>query len=266
MNEKLNTLLNEYEEKLNEDFHYTKNAISTRKSSLKRIISEYFNNDIDKFNKALSSRKKYNSLINEIVNNNNELYKGKLLNALSRYLLIKNITFDEDNIINIIRNYAKTIKELLSYSDIIRTGNIVGEYAEYLCEKYLDIERVKESTKDVDGKKDGKTFQIKSRWIHTGKNGEDEFGIIHFENNQPSFDYFIGIIFDCDLKINKVIVIDRDNLITLFSNINRKTKKIKVSDIFDKNGNIKHNIELCNEFDKDIKIMIKEINSGKNSN
>jgi len=75
-----------------------------------------------------------------------------------------------------------------------RSKNIVGEYAEYLMNEYLQGSLLGMSNKSADIEKDGKLYQIKSRRLDTGIT--TQLGVIR----SWDFDYLAVIIFN-DLGI-----------------------------------------------------------------
>lgn len=80
------------------------------------------------------------------------------------------------------------------------TGNIIGDYAEYLAHQYYGGTRLKASNKsaDIEGP-DGKKYQIKARKVHSGHT--TQLGIIR----SWDFDYLTAVLFDSFGNIKRAI-------------------------------------------------------------
>ena len=246
------SIIEEYEKKIKP--LYSSKATSTRKSALRQAIIIACNGNCDTFVDLIKNRSGYIEII-DAINDNDSSSKAKYINAVNVYKNIYNIDYanEEYKVKDLIKVYGDTVNKIIGYSDIIRTGNIIGEYAEYLCERFLKVKRLVESNKNVDGVLDGKDVQIKARWVHSGNSGENEFGKISLNsNNEPYFDYFIGFIFKKDITINKVFILDKANIKKLFDSLNRKNKKILLSDVFDKDNSLRYGLTLVTKYDKEI--------------
>ena len=246
------SIIEEYEKRIKP--LYSSKATSTRKSALRQAIIISCNGNCDAFVNLIKNRSGYIKII-DAINDTNSSSKAKYINAVNVYKNVFNIDYanEEQKVKDLIKIYGDTVNKIIEYSDIIRTGNIIGEYAEYLCERFLKVKRSIESNKNVDGVLDGKEVQIKARWVHSGNSGEKEFGEISLNNNnEPYFDYFIGFSFNKDITINKVFILDKENIKKLFDSLKRKRKKILLSDIFDKDDSLKNGLSLVTKYDKEI--------------
>ena len=92
---------------------------------------------------------------------------------------------DENKIKALMNEYAVAVKNVFEAvyqknNKIFFSKNIIGEYAELLVCNSLNLEKETASKPDYDAKKDGKYYQIKSRWINSfgSKNGNNQFGKI----------------------------------------------------------------------------------------
>jgi hypothetical protein len=104
-----------------------------------------------------------------------------------------------DEVIELWKKYNE-YSERLSFA-LGRTGNIVGEYAEYLAQKYTGGSLLKASNASADIQApDGTYYQVKSRKING--NLTTQLGVIR----SWEFDSLFVILFDRDGKVLKSII------------------------------------------------------------
>lgn len=118
----------------------------------------------------------------------------------------KMICFDEDAIKGAMNEYARSVSAVFKEANIngdslFLASNIVGEYAELIACSNLDLRKENASRKAYDavGEKDGKTYQIKSRWMNGfgTRNGKNEFGRIK-KSSINKVDYLVLVVFPGD--------------------------------------------------------------------
>jgi hypothetical protein len=104
--------------------------------------------------------------------------------------------------------YGSILKELRGRG-VIRTSNLLGDYAEWLVAKRLHLELAANSTAGYDAYNDaGQTYQIKARRL-TPTNPSRELSKI--SSLEPTaFDYLVGVLFNADFSILHVYRIPRD--------------------------------------------------------
>ncbi|CRZ33927.1 hypothetical protein DFR55_14711 [Herbinix hemicellulosilytica] len=117
----------------------------------------------------------------------------------------------------------------LKKSGIVRTYNSpVGDYAEWLVSTKMNFKLEKNSKKGYDAwdPETGLKYQIKSRWMHPGKNSRQLNVIRNYEDCQ--FDYLIAIIFSRDFEVSEAYLIPHD-LITKYFPMNTHQNGIVVT-------------------------------------
>lgn len=109
-----------------------------------------------------------------------------------------------------LKDYAD-ILNLLYAEGVVRTYNSpVGDYAEWLVSTKLGLELQKNSEKGYDAldKKTGLRYQVKSRWMHPGKNSRQLNVIRNYKDNE--FDYLVAVIFGVDFEVAEAYLIPHD--------------------------------------------------------
>jgi hypothetical protein len=143
-----------------------------------------------------------------------------------------------------LKDYADILNSLYA-EGVVRTYNSpVGDYAEWLVSTKLGLELQKNSEKGYDAldKKTGLRYQVKSRWMHPGKNSRQLNVIRNYNDNQ--FDYLVAVIFSVHFEVAEAYLIPHD-LISEYFPTNKHQNGIVVT--------------LTNEFVKDVRA--KEITS-----
>lgn len=86
----------------------------------------------------------------------------------------------------------------------------VGDYAEWIVSTKLNLLLEKNSKKGYDAIDDasGIRYQIKSRWMHPGKNSRELNVIRNYEEKQ--FDYLIAVIFGNDFEVAEAYKVPHD--------------------------------------------------------
>lgn len=110
---------------------------------------------------------------------------------------------NEEEIKEKLRNYAKILNSLYS-AGIVRTYNSpVGDYAEWIVSKKSGLELQKNSAAGFDAldKNTGLRYQVKSRWMHPGKNSR-QLNVIRDYEKKP-FDYLIAVIFGVSFDVEE---------------------------------------------------------------
>lgn len=118
----------------------------------------------------------------------------------------------EDEVVEKLKEYADILNSLYS-AGIVRTYNSpVGDYAEWLVSIKLNLELEKNSEKGYDAmdEESGLRYQVKSRWMHPGKNSRQLNVIRNYDDNQ--FDYLVVIIFGNDFEVAEAYKIQHDVL------------------------------------------------------
>lgn len=119
-----------------------------------------------------------------------------------------------------LKEYA-SILSTLNKAGIVRTYNSpVGDYAEWLVSTKMNFKLEKNSEKGYDAldPDTGLRYQVKSRWMHPGKNSRQLNVIRNYEECQ--FDYLIAVIFGNDFEVEKAYLIPHD-LIKKYFPINK---------------------------------------------
>lgn len=109
-----------------------------------------------------------------------------------------------------LKDYADIINSLYA-AGIVRTYNSpVGDYAEWLVSTKFGLELQKNSEKGYDAidVKSGVRYQVKSRWMHPGKNSRQLNVIRNYLDNQ--FDYLIAVIVGVDFEVIEAYLIPHD--------------------------------------------------------
>lgn len=109
-----------------------------------------------------------------------------------------------------LKDYANIINSLYD-AGVVRTYNSpVGDYAEYLVSTKLELELQRNSEKGYDAidVKSGVRYQVKSRWMHPGKNSRQLNVIRNYQENQ--FDYLVAVIFGVDFEVAEAYLIPHD--------------------------------------------------------
>lgn len=111
----------------------------------------------------------------------------------------------------LITNYVRS-RDALKEAGILRTDrNLQGDYAEWLVAKKLNL-TLSESTiqKGFDAvDADGKTYQVKSRMVYA----TEQHTSFDFQNLDHEFDYLIGVFFNKDLDVIKIIKVSHEAVI-----------------------------------------------------
>ena len=109
-----------------------------------------------------------------------------------------------------LKDYADIINSLYE-AGIVRTYNSpVGDYSEWLVSTKLGLELQKNSEKGYDAidVNSGVRYQVKSRWMHPGKNSRQLNVIRNYLDNQ--FDYLVAVIFGVDFEVVEAYLIPHD--------------------------------------------------------
>lgn len=122
----------------------------------------------------------------------------------------------EDEVVEKLKEYAAILNSLYS-AGIVRTYNSpVGDYAEWLVSIKLNLQLEKNSEKGYDAmdEESGLRYQVKSRWMHPGKNSRQLNVIRNYGDNQ--FDYLIAVIFGNDFEVAEAYKVQHDVLSEYF--------------------------------------------------
>ncbi len=146
---------------------------------------------------------------------------------------------NESDVKQKLKDYAEILNSLHS-AGVVRTYNSpVGDYAEWLVSSKMGLELRRNSEKGYDAI-DGITklrYQVKSRWMHPGKNSRQLNVIRNYQDNQ--FDYLVAVIFGVDFEVAEAYLIPHD-LIGVYFPPNKHQNGIVVT--------------LTNEFIKDASV------------
>ena len=103
------------------------------------------------------------------------------------------------NIRQLLYNYAQILDELRK-TDVIRSkNNPVGDYAEWLVAKTLDLTLCSKSTKGHDAYDVSYNYEIKARRL-TEDNSSRRLSAIR-DLDKQHFDYLVGVLFDHDFGV-----------------------------------------------------------------
>jgi hypothetical protein len=122
----------------------------------------------------------------------------------------RNKLINEPEVKQKLKDYADIINSLYE-AGIVRTYNSpVGDYAEWLVSTKLGLELQKNSEKGYDAidVNSGVRYQVKSRWMHPGKNSRQLNVIRNYLDNQ--FDYLVAVIFGVDFEVVEAYLIPHD--------------------------------------------------------
>jgi len=107
--------------------------------------------------------------------------------------------------------YSRIVEELRQRKVTRTSNNPVADYAEYLCEKGLFLNRAENSTKGIDATdSNGVRYQIKGRRL-TRHNGSRQLGVLRELDDKP-FDYLAGILFREDFRVLKACLLPVDQV------------------------------------------------------
>ena len=109
-----------------------------------------------------------------------------------------------------LKNYAEILNSLYS-AGIVRTyNNPVGDYAEWIVSMKLGLELQKNGAAGFDAldKGTGLRYQVKSRWMHPGKNIR-QLNVIRNYDKKP-FDYLVAVIFGIDFDVEEAYLIPHE--------------------------------------------------------
>lgn len=135
---------------------------------------------------------------------------------------------NEENIKQKLKDYAEILNSLYS-AGIVRTYNSpVGDYAEWIVSRKSGLELQKNSEAGFDAldQYTGLRYQVKSRWMHPGRNSR-QLNVIRDYERRP-FDYLIAVIFGMDFEINKAYQIPYE-IITKYFRKNKHQNGIVVT-------------------------------------
>lgn len=124
---------------------------------------------------------------------------------------------NESEIKGKLKAYAEISNSLYS-AGIVRTYNSpVGDYAEWIVSEKLGLELQKNSAAGFDAidKDTGLRYQVKSRWMHPGKNSR-QLNVIRDYDKKP-FDYLVAVIFGADFDVEEAYLIPHEIIEKYFS-------------------------------------------------
>lgn len=116
----------------------------------------------------------------------------------------------EQEVVSKLKEYASILNSLHA-AGVVRTYNSpVGDYAEWLVSAKLHLQLEKNSEKGYDAidVETGLRYQVKSRWMHPGKNSRQLNVIRNYDDNQ--FDYLVAVIFGNDFDVSEAYLIPHD--------------------------------------------------------
>ena len=230
----IKTILQEYENGLKKDGKTLK-SIASRKRDLKKVLMLF--NSRQEFDEIVKSNASFSQLLKKIRNKYDVDKIYDIKNAISCYaklVLNKSIFTDSKIIKNALLDYSRAVQKFDEFGEF-DTANIVGEYGEYFICKKFHLDRSFTNSKSIDATfvENGieKGVQIKARWYR----GNDlSSANIEFGSIKPNeIDYFVGIIFDSNFDVAKLLVMSKDLIDLYFEKYNRKKKVIIYNNCFD---------------------------------
>jgi hypothetical protein len=111
-------------------------------------------------------------------------------------------------VLELLRQYA-SVKERLKNLGVIRTGNVVGEYGEWLFSKALGWQLAAPSEKHhdaVDG--EGVRYQVKAR-REAGRSGSRQLGIMR-NLGEDGWEKLAAVLFAQDFTVAIAVIVPRD--------------------------------------------------------
>ena len=128
------------------------------------------------------------------------------------------------------------IVSVLWEKKLIRSQNILGDYAESLVSEKLRLSLVENNSNPGFDATDaeGKRYQIKARRL-TKENDSEQIGVIG-NSGEKNFDYLIAVLFEEDFSVSKVIQVSYERLIELSENNEINLKKLTFRKLTGKNG------------------------------
>lgn len=114
----------------------------------------------------------------------------------------------ENDVLSLLRQYA-SVKDRLTNLGVIRTGNVVGEYGEWLFSKALGWELAAPSEKHYDAvDSEGVRYQVKAR-REAGRSGSRQLGIMR-NLGEDGWEKLAAVLFAKDFTVAIAVIIPRD--------------------------------------------------------
>jgi hypothetical protein len=114
----------------------------------------------------------------------------------------------ENDVLNLLRQYA-SVKDRLTNLGVLRTGNVVGEYGEWLFSKALGWQLAAPSEKHYDAVDSGGVrYQVKAR-REAGRSGSRQLGIMR-NLGEDGWEKLAAVLFAQDFTVAIAVIIPRD--------------------------------------------------------
>ena len=147
------------------------------------------------------------------------------------------LEYDSNAALDLMNDYASVEKRINSFfydSKLFLTSNIVGEYAELLATSSLGLTKCVASQPGYDAiDANGKTYQIKSRWMNSfgSGSGKEEFGKFKLTGEEGPIDYLVLVVFlGDDFNNAHIYLIDLVNDFWKILNLqNNSDKSVKIT-------------------------------------
>lgn len=112
--------------------------------------------------------------------------------------------------LELLQLHSDIVRELRS-RQVIRTSNVVGDYAEYLAARCMNLQLSGNSTKGYDATDEqGVHYQVKGRHL-TAHNTSTQLGSVR-DLDKQDFDFLIGILFNPDYTVKLAAKIPHDTV------------------------------------------------------
>lgn len=230
----IKAILQEYENGLKKDGKTSKSIVS-RKRDLKKALVLF--NSRSEFDETVKSNASFSQLLKNLRNKygTDKIYDIKnAISCYAKYAFNISIFTNHKVIKDALLNYSEAVAKFDEFGEF-DTANIVGEYGEYYICKKFHLDRSFTNSKSIDatfaenGKEKG--VQIKARWL---RDGNLDSKSIEFGSIKPNeIDYFVGVIFDTNFDVVKLIVMSRDLIDLYFKKYSRSKKAIIYNKHFD---------------------------------
>lgn len=135
--------------------------------------------------------------------------------------------------LDLLRAYGAAVERLRARG-IVRTKNVIGDYAEHLFAKTYGWTLEPSSNRAFDAKHDGVRYQIKCRHI-TARNPSRQVGDLP-EDNEIGFDVLAAALFAEDYTVLRAAMIPVHTLLPLRTRVSGRLRFILRDTVWDQPG------------------------------
>jgi hypothetical protein len=127
-----------------------------------------------------------------------------------------NIEIASLSVVDLLALYSKIVEDLRERHVTRTSNNPVADFAEYLCEKALNLTRADKNAKGFDATdENGLRYQIKARRL-TRHSKVRQLGVMReltTDNDSKPFDYLAGVLFNEDFSLLKACLLPIEQVI-----------------------------------------------------